>query len=129
MGRIKKEADDALSGINLPRPVYYQCIWIIKDIDRLRMLEAMHNYKEQPDELLCCGTEGESMVTEKVIEEGVRRLRAIRAAIQPVPEDMRQDLIENIMAGTGFGDYAHENTWKKWKKRFINELAHNLDLV
>lgn len=129
MGRYKNEAADIISGITLPKAVYFQCIWIIKDIDRLRMLEALHNYKERPDEMLCCGMKEDSMVTENVIEEGVRKLRAIRAAILPVPEDMRQDLIESIMAGTGFGDYAHENTWKKWKKRFINELAHNLDLV
>lgn len=129
MGRNKKGIADALGSANLPKAVYYQCIWTVKDMDRLRMLEALHKYNEQPDEMICGGTEGCAMVNDKVIEEGVRRIRAIRAAIQPVPEEMRRDLIESITSGSGFGDYAHENTWKKWKKRFITELAHNLDLV
>ena len=26
---------------SVPKAVYYQCIWLIKDIDRLRKLEAV----------------------------------------------------------------------------------------
>lgn len=134
MGRKKKDAEgitysDSVRCMNLPRAVYHQCIWTVKDIDRLRMLEAIHYYREQPDEIMFCTVEGCSMVTDSVIEEGMRRLKAVRAALEPIPEDMREELIENIRAGTVFGDYAHENTWKKWKKRFVCELAHNLDLI
>lgn len=129
MGRNKKEHTNAAGGMNLPKAVYYQCIWTIKDMERLRMLEALYNYNELTDDPVCVAADGCTMVNERVIEEGVRRLRAVRAAIQPVPEEMRQDLIESITQGNGFADYAHENTWKKWKKRFISELAHNLDLV
>jgi hypothetical protein len=63
------------------------------------------------------------------MEEAEHKLWAIRAALDTVPAEMRQTLLDNIISGAGFGDYAHENTWKKWKKRFIYNLARYLDLI
>ena len=39
---------------SVPKAVYYQCIWLIKDIDRLRKLEAVSNYATRDDELVFC---------------------------------------------------------------------------
>ena len=37
---------------SVPKAVYYQCIWLVKDMDRLRKLEAVSNYAAKEDELV-----------------------------------------------------------------------------
>ena len=34
---------------SVPKPVYYQCLWLIRDLDRLRKLEAVSNYAAKED--------------------------------------------------------------------------------
>lgn len=89
----------------LPKPVYYQCIWTVRDIDRLKLIESSDEYAR-------------------------RRLSAIYEALEVVPEEYRDDLLESIAYyGEGYRDNAHENTWKHWKKVYIRELAQKLHLI
>lgn len=96
----------------LPRSVYYQCIWTVRDSMRLHELASELEYDNNP-----------------VRSAAREREAAIDAALNMIPVEYRQGIIDNINQRVPYGDIAHENTWKKWKQRFIYELAVNLMLV
>ena len=113
----------------IPKEVYFQCYWILKDMERLELLEAIHHYETGEGEAVFCSEDWCTMVTEDVMKEAERKLEAIRTSISIIPEGMRDGILDNILNRTGFADFAHENTWKKWKRRFVYNLARNLDLL
>ncbi len=97
----------------LPRSVYYQCIWIVRDLDRLHELAScMTCYDGTP---ICLSAR--------------EKEAAVNAALTLIPTEYRACIIANIQDRVEYDDSAHENTWKKWKQRFIYELAVNLSLV
>lgn len=117
----------------LPSAVYYQCIWVVKDMERLERVaragfraemvgEPEHRYGADEGNLACV------LLPEQ--EEAAFKLDCIHRALLLIPEEYREGILTNIQnRGSGYGDYAHENTWKKWKQRFIYALAVNLKLV
>ena len=112
----------------LPREVYYRCIWLVKDMERLEQIAAMDSApSEQPEEL---PEHGEwSLVRGEVIERALRECRCCEAALSRVPEIYRKGIIDNITRKVPFSDIAHANTWKKWKQIFIQSLARELHLI
>lgn len=113
----------------IPKSVYYQCMWIVKDIERLRRLEALSNYGQDKNEAVFFVDEEEMVADEKVFEEAKWKLQCIRDAINAIPEEYRQMTMDSIIFSIPFNDMAHENTWKKWRHNFIRELAKNLYLI
>ncbi len=96
----------------LPRAVYNQCLWMVRDVNRLvRIVNS--------------GADPALMPTAAAARE---RLEAIQAALSFVPEEYREGILDGIINRKNFGP-AHDNTWKRWKQRFIYELAVNLMLV
>ena len=114
----------------VPRAVYYQCIWMIKDIQRLRDLEAMESTL-LPDrgEIIFYADISARQTRAEVINEAMWKLSCIRRALDEVPEDYRSEILDNIVEGTPFSDIAHENTWKRWKHEMIWHLAENLAMI
>lgn len=89
----------------LPRAVYYQCVWIVRDMERME----------------------KTPVSELDLTR--QRLECIRRAILEIPEEYRSGVLKSVIQrGAPIGDFAHENTWKRWKQRFIYRLAKNLGL-
>lgn len=115
--------------IRVPKPVYYQCVWILKDIERLKRLEAVDNYRSSKDEFVVFVDEEEVIRNAEVLYQARFKLECIRRALLAVPEDYRQRTIDSIVYGLSFGDMAHENTWRRWRQIFIRELAGNLNLI
>ena len=113
----------------LPKAVYYQCTWIIKDIDRLYRLEAMRRHTSSDDEIVLFEDENSSVYEEAVIEQAAWKLACIREALKAVPEEYRLETLESIVDRSYPSAIAHENTWKKWRRVFIKELAHKLNLI
>ena len=77
---------------------------------------------------------GEIPPESRVVSDSVRvraeyELDCIGRALAKVPEEYRMGILSNIVHKTEFGDFAHPNTWKKWKQIFIAELARELCLV
>ena len=92
-------------GETLPKAVYYQCVWTVRDIDRLKLICEDDEYARF-------------------------RLGAIYKSLEVVPLEYREDVLGSVAYyGKGCSDNAHENTWKRWKKAFITELAFNLKLI
>ncbi len=111
------------------KAVYYQCIWLIKDIDRLRKLEAVSNYAEREDELVFFVDDENVIRDAEVLEKAKWKLSCIREALIKIPEEYRQNTLDCISYNVPYSDMAHENTWRKWRQVFIWELAKNLFLI
>ena len=115
--------------LRVPKAVYYQCIWIIKDLDRLRRLEATDRYNHSEDEFVFFVDEEEVIRDAGVLTQARFKLDCVRAALGLVPEEYRQKTLDSIIYGIPFDDMAHENTWRRWRQFFIRELAKNLMLI
>lgn len=118
----------------LPTAIYHQCIWIIRDMERMEkkvtylndnvILNNIDMYKsmklsESHDEL--SRLSGEISVIDS-------KLSGIYSALDKIPTEYQNGLLDNIINHRKYEDYAHENTWKKWKQRFIYYVAENLRL-
>jgi hypothetical protein len=114
---------------SVPKEVYYQCVWLIKDMDRLRKLEAVSNYAAGEDELVFFVDDEEVIKDPEVLERAKWRLNCIRRAVIKIPAEYRQSTLDCISYNVPYGDMAHENTWRKWRQVLIWELAKNLFLI
>ena len=115
--------------LRVPKAVYYQCIWIVKDLDRLRRLEAAGNFGHAEDEFVFFVDDEEIIRDSGVLTQARFKLDCVRDALALVPDEYRQKTIDSIIYGIPFDDMAHENTWRKWRQFFIRELAKNLMLI
>lgn len=115
---------------SLTREVYYQCIWIIKDRPRLEFLVTALDCSRNAEagEFILRADRYGGILREEVMEEAEFKLECIEKAIEAVPEDYRDGILANIVEMRAFGDEAHPNTWKRWKRVFIYELARRLRL-
>jgi len=113
----------------LPKAVHHQCMWIVRDIDRLYRLDAIYRHGRRDDELVFYENENCRSVSYAVAKEASGKLACIKEALRKVPEEYRIDLLDAIVDGSKPSVYAHENTWKKWRRVFISELAIKLNLI
>ena len=113
----------------LPKAVHYQCTWIIKDLDRLYRLDAMRRHGKREDEMVLFEDENCKVIRPEVMDLASHRLACIKEALEIVPEEYRTDTIESIADGSMPTSIAHENTWKRWRRLFIKELAYKLNLI
>ena len=115
--------------VKMPKAVYYQCLWTVKDIDRLYRLEAMMKHEKSEDEVVLYEDEGCMAMNEEVLRQASWKLSCIKDALNVIPQEYRIETIESIVDGVFPTGIAHENTWKKWRRVFIKELAHKLNLI
>lgn len=113
----------------VPKAVYYQCVWLLKDIDRLRRIEAASRVPGSDDELVFFVDDEKLILDEAVIERALDSLRCVRLALLALPQEYRQSTLDCIVFGVPFSDTAHYNTWRRWRQIFIFELAKNLHLI
>lgn len=112
-----------------PKAVHHQCMWIIRDIDRLYRLDAIRRHGKRDDELVFYEDENCRYISEEVTIEASRKIECIKKALLVIPEEYRVDMLDSIVDGEWPSVIAHENTWKRWKRIFISELAANLNLI
>ena len=114
---------------HIPKAVYFQCIWLVKDMERLRKLEAMKEYCSDPEVPVFFADDEALARDPRVLDQACRNLECIRKAIKKIPKEYRDETIASMIYGIRPGDMAHENTWKKWRRKFVKELAINLNLI
>lgn len=96
----------------IPRSIYFECIWIIRDIKRL-------------EKILTCKIDEYG----EVERNAYYKLDAIHRAILKIPAEYRGVILRSITYGINNTNiYIHENTIKKYKREFIYNLAKNLAL-
>lgn len=113
----------------MPRAVYYQCIWMTRDIDRLEELASREKDLQDfsREEIVLLADEREDIISTNLIKEASFRMRCINDALDAIPEEYREGVIEIIKkVRPHYPDTAHENTWNKWKRCYIYTLAKNM---
>ena len=113
----------------VPKEVYHQCVWVLKDVDRLRRLEAAFCYDHSGAMHVFFSEDDETIRSREVLEQACWKMECIRKAIDKVPIEYRQHTVDCIVYNLPFNTDAHENTWRKWRQIFIKELAENLMLI
>ena len=113
--------------MSLPRAVYNQCVWVMKDYDRLLELAEMEADSDDGS-VVFYANEGSGLMPEAVVSEAKAKIEAINRALSEVPEVFRLAVFEFFAHNTKMPDDAAVNTWKKWKKTFIKSLARELNL-
>lgn len=115
---------------SLPRAVFYQCEWILKDYDRLRELVDSASAAEPAEGAIVFYASDEvRLMSAEVVDEAQLKLDAIDAALSEIPEDYRRDVLDYYAHDIALPEIASDNTWKKWKKIFVETLAHELKLI
>ena len=127
MGRL--ENTEKLEEERLPKAVYFQCTWLLRDMDRLEKLAVRYadESERNPAELVFYMDEYENLQPSQVVLNARHRLKCINDALEVVPEEYRNTILRSLTECRAC-DGMHENTWKKWKHRFICRLAHELNL-
>ena len=124
--------------IRLPKEVYHRCQWLVRDSARLRKLaeaslEGSENTCEEGmTKEIASAEEIYGPVTvadEAAIRRAVHETDCIQKASEKIPEVYREGLLDNIINRTPFADFAHPNTWKRWKLVFMYELAKEIHLI
>lgn len=115
--------------LRMPKAVYYQCLWTVKDMERLKRLEAANSHTVKDGDLIFFVDEDEVIRNAAALEQAAWRMDCIRRALRRLPVEYRKDTVDNIVYGIPFNDMAHENTWRKWRQVFLRELAKNLMLI
>ncbi|MBQ0040868.1 MAG: hypothetical protein KBS56_02440 [Clostridiales bacterium] len=122
----------ALNGngnVTLPRAVYHQCEWILKDYDRLAQLIARAQDAEASDDVVVFYTgDSAGLIPQSVVAEAEFKIRSIENALEQLPEEYREAIFEYYVHETRLPDEASENTWKRWKRAFIEAFARELNL-
>lgn len=87
----------------LPKEVYNLIIWTIRNVQRLK--------------------------EEKIDSQYTSDARAVTHAMEQIPEEYRQGVIENITQNKAYPPYADRSTYSRWKSRFIHTVARILDKI
>lgn len=113
----------------LPRAVYHQCEWILRDYDRLvQVVARTPDIDAAENEIVFYAGDSAGLTPKSVIDEAKFKIRSIECALESLPEEYREAVFEYYVHERRLPDEAAENTWKKWKRTFIEELARELNL-
>ena len=114
----------------LPHCIYMQVLYIIKDYPRLKeeynnIIHETHVNDGQPR-----GNKTGDPTASKAakIVSISDKISAIEKAQNDIPLEYRNAIINNIMFGIRYPDYASKNTWSAWRKKYMNSVAKELNL-
>ena len=122
----------------MPDAVYYQVIWAVRDLQRMEdRIKAIARDVEtgaiHSASLVSDGNNNYSEIrpTEKTALEKAMlesRVKAIRSALDLVPEAYRSFIMDNIVLKTSVKAFPNK-LWRVWKQRFLYNAAQNLSLI
>ena len=111
----------------LPHNVYMQCLYAIRDYDRLKkeMDDVLYAYPTPDGQPR--GSDISDVTASKAIriETISRRCEAVEQALVHVPLEYRKGIMDNIMYGAGYPNDADPETYRRWRRRFIYHIAEN----
>lgn len=116
----------------LPREVYNQTIWLIRDYNRLKAeAEAILDESPAPAD----GMPKNPGVSDPVVAKALKRERikvkvdAIETEIERVPTEYRSGVWNNIIYRRPFPNDASRSTYGMWKSRFVCGVAVKMDYI
>lgn len=114
----------------LPKNLYMRTVYLIRDYTRLQ-----EEYEDMLGESFSGEGAGGSTVSDPTparaakVYECARCIRAIAEALLILPEEYRNGVLENIVSGERYPDYAAASTWSRNRSRFIYEVARNMNWI
>lgn len=109
-----------------------QIIYIIRDYDRLKASQddLILESPPPPDGMpRGSGTGDPTANKASKIEKVHDEVKAIEKAMNGIPVEYLQPILDNIKEGTRFPDYANYKTWKNYKRILIRKVGENLDML
>ena len=121
----------------MPDTVYYQCLWAVRDLERMErrraeliaeekgMLRGVNLVSDRSSSFVVRRPTEEQAMERAILEE---RITSIRDALEIVPEEYRSFILSNIILKNSGKAYP-DKIWKYWKQRFLYTVAKNLSLM
>lgn len=116
----------------LPRTLYHQTLWQIRDYYRLKeMAESIMEESPPPPD----GQPRGSGVSDQVANKASRREHALNIIgiidkeKELIPEEYRKGVWDNVLYGTSYPRTADRSTYGRYKSRFVYNIAKNLYLL
>lgn len=116
----------------LPRTLYNQVIAIVRDYDRKleKVNDVLYGNVPPPDGMPRGTVVGDPVgMKVEAVEAPLREIEAINRALNAIPEEYALYIFDNVRYGDPYPDIAHRNTWSKWRKRFLYQVARSLRYI
>lgn len=116
----------------LPRTLYHQTIWQIRDYYRLKeQADAILDESPPPPDGQPHSTSVGDQVANKVIrrENMLAIIRTIEKEKDSIPQEYREGIWNNIMFGVAYPNDADRTTYGRHKSKFVYGVAKRLFLI
>ena len=116
----------------LPKAVYYQALYAVRDYDRLRS-----EYAEVLAGSVGVAGDGQpsgSRIARPTQRKGEKlaeiseKIAAIERALAEIPDEYQKAVFENVKDCAPYPYIASLPTWSRWRRRFLYHVAKNLRL-
>jgi hypothetical protein len=119
----------------LPRNLYMQTVYMIRDYDRLKD-EYREIFDESPplldDNTAVMKSRNITSLTEKKairLATASEKISAVDKALKQVPKEYHDGVFSNVKYGGWFPNDAAVSTYRYWKQRFIYHTAQNMGFI
>lgn len=114
----------------LPHNVYMQVLYLIRDYDRMQQVRADILNGSAPHDGTPHTAHGNPTESKAIKLASLdHRCEQINAAIASVPREYRKAVWENICRRAPYPSDAGEATYKRWRCRFVWQVAKNMDFI
>lgn len=117
---------------SLPKAVYYQALYAVRDYDRLRAEydDILHASAAPPDGLPHGSGSGQPVADKAIRLNAIStKLMAIERALNGIPPEYRRGVLDNVRYGAPYPYTASYPTWSRWRRRFLWLAAKYLRLL
>lgn len=116
----------------LPRALYHQTLWQIRDYYRLKeKADAILTESPAPADGMPRGTDISDQVADRAIkrETTTATIKIIEEERDRIPEEYRIAIWNNVMFGNPFPQLADRSTYGRHKSAFVYNVARRLFLI
>lgn len=117
---------------SLPKAVYYQALYAVRDYDRLRAEydDILHASAAPPDGLPHGSGSGQPVMDKAIRLNAISaKLTAIERALSCIPPEYRRGVLDNVRYQAPYPYVACYRTWSTYRRRFLFGVAKNLRLL
>lgn len=115
----------------LPKNVYYQALYAVRDYDRMReeyneMMHSTASSDGQPHGTTPGDPVGRMAVRRAELSD---KLTAIDRALCAIPQEYRKGVADNVRYGNGYPCTAGIDTWSRYRRKFLFYAAKYLKIL
>lgn len=115
----------------LPHNVYMQCLYAVRDYDRVKSMMADTLYASPCPDGQPRGTETSDTTAAKAVRMAAlsRQCEDVEQALIQIPSEYSRGIMNSILYGVRYPNDAGEATYRRWRYRFMYEVAVRKKLV